>query len=570
MSRVVIDPVTRVNGGLRVEVEVADGAVSDAWVSGTMFRGLETVLRGREPLGAWLLAQRICGDCSGVHALASVRAVENALGVAIPRNARTIRNLLLGSEFVLDHVAHFYQGQVLDWLRPLTALAADPADTSALARTMSPRLLSDAAYFRDARDRLSTFVASGGSGPFLDDGSAGPAPLTSPEATLMVMAHYLEALDWRRQIVQLQTLLGGKSPHPQTFLVGGMAVAAPWGGPPPAPPGEHPAQIDQRAPSALSADGIALIAKIVAAAKAFVDEVYVPDVLEIARADPGVAQVGAGLGDYLAFGEFPLEDSAKPGLLLPRGRVIGRDLASVQPVDEAEIGETVAASHYTYDGDDGASRHPSQGLTVARYGGPALPFTSLAGAERYSWIKAPRYRGEALEVGPLARVLVAYVEGQQAVRDRVQQVVGGLGLGPDILFSTLGRTLARAIEAGVVVDRLGVWVNELQATLGGGDLAVADLSHWSPQTWPSTADGVSLGEGPRGAVGHWLTIADGRLAAYQVIDGSTWNASPRDAAGRRGAIEEALVGVPVPDPARPTEVLRTVRSFGPCLTCAVH
>jgi Ni,Fe-hydrogenase I large subunit len=570
MTRLVIDPVTRVGGQLRIELEVSDGLVTDAWSCATMFRGLESILRGRDPRSAGLLAQRVCGSCSGVHALASMRAVENALGVTVPRNARLLRDLLLGSEFVLDHVTHFYGRQALDWIEPTAALDADPAATSALARSMSPWLKSDTAYFREAKGRLSQFVASGGWGPFLDAAPGTTPGGATPEMALMVMAHYLEALDWGRRFLHLQALLGGKSPHPQTYVLGGMSLSAPWGGPPPAPPGEHPVQIDQRAPAALSAEGLAALAKLVSEAKAFVDGVYVPDVLAIAGAIPGAAGLGGGIGNYLAFGEFPIDDSADPALLLPRGRIVGRDMASVEAVDQGEIGETVAHSHYTYGADDTALRHPAQGLTDARYGGPPLPYTSLAGADRYSWLKAPRYGGEAMEVGPLARVLVAYVEGQRAIRERVDDVVARLGLGPDVLFSTLGRTVARAIEAGVLVDRLGGWIDDVSAALAGGDQAVADLSRWAPETWPTAESGWSLGEGPGGAVGHWLTIADGRVGEYQIVDGSTWNASPRDGAGDRGPMEAALIGTPVTEPGRPLEVLRTVRSFDPCLTCAVH
>jgi hydrogenase large subunit len=570
VTRLAIDPVTRVGGQLRIEVEVSDGLVSDAWSCGTMFRGMEPILRGREPRSAWLLAQRICGSCSGVHALASVRAVENALGVTIPRNARLLRDLLTGSEFVLDHVLHFYGRQALDWIEPTSVLDADPVATSTLARSLSPWPRSDAAYFREAKGRFSQFVASGGWGPFLDDGPGTSAAGSSPEMALMVMAHHLEALDWGRQVLHLQALLGGKSPHPQTYILGGMAMAVPWGGPPPAPPGEHPAQIDQRAPSTLSVEGLAAMSKVVVGAVAFVEEVYVPDVLAIAGSSPAAAGLGAGLGNYLAFGEFPLDDSARPTLLLPRGRIMGRDMASVEAVEQLEVGETVAHSHYTYGSDDAALRHPAQGLTDPQYGGPTPPFTTMAGADRYSWLKAPRYGGEAMEVGPLARVLVAYVEGRKVVRDHVDAAVARLGLGPDILFSTLGRMLARAIEAQVLVSRLGGWIDEVTATLAGGDLAVADLSRWAPDTWPGTAGGWSLGEGPGGAVGHWLTIADGRIADYQIVDASTWNASPRDGDGKRGALEAALIGTPVADQERPLEILRTVRSFDPCLTCAVH
>jgi hydrogenase large subunit len=573
MARLTIDPVTRIGGHLRIEGELEGGLVSDAWVAATMYRGIEPILTGRDPRDAWLLAQRVCGACSGVHGLASVRAVEDALAIRIPTNARLIRNLLSGAEFVLDHVTHFYQLHSLDWVDPRSALTADPAATSTLARSISDRSGSDAATFRDAQARLDAFVRSGGAAPFIDD-EARPMPEASPELSLMVMTHYLEALDWQRELVRFQTLLGGKSPHPQTIVVGGAALAVPWGGPPANQPGQHPSQIDPRAPAALSAEGLALLTSIAAATVAFVERAYLPDVLAIARAYPGWEQVGMGPGHFLAFGEFPIDDADPPALLLPRGRIMDGDLLRTLPVQQLDIGETVAHSHYTdVDGDvaaDAMLRHPSDESVAPRYQGPVPPYTTLAGAERYSWAKAARYQGQSMEVGPLARVLVAYVEGRDLVSDRLDEVLSRMGYGPDALFGTLGRMLARAVEAAVLADRLGPWIEDLRANLARGDLAVADLSRWAQSSWPANAAGWSLGEGPRGAVGHWLTIADREIAAYQIVDGSTWNISPRDASGRRGPVEEAIVDAPVADPDRPVEVLRIVHSFDPCAACGVQ
>ena len=567
MSRLVIDPVTRVGGHLRIEADVADGTVHDAWAAATMYRGIEPILTGRDPRAAWLLAQRICGRCNGVHALASVRAVEHALGVVIPSNARAVRNLLLGSEFILDHVTHFYQQYALDWIDPRAALTADVAATVALARSLDSETSTDLASIRAAQTRLATFAGSGGSSPFMGTGSAAAAITASPETSLLVMSHYLAALDWQRGIVQLQTFLGGKSPHPQSFLVGGSALAVPWGGPPPAGPGQHPTQIDRRAPAALSVEGLGAMSAIATETRAFVDHAYVPDVLALAKAYPEAARTGRGLGAFLAFGEFPEDDGAAPDLLLPRGRIMDRDLSRVEPVDQVAIGETTA--HAWYD-DGGALRHPFSGVTDPRYTGPTPPYETLAGSDRYSWIKAPRYSSMPMEVGPLARVLVAYVEGRPAIRDRVDAAVSRLGLAPDALFSTLGRMLARSVEAQALAGQLELWLDLIRANLSRGDLAVANLGGWSPETWPSVVRGWSLGEGPRGAVGHWVTIRDAAVSEYQVVDGSTWNASPRDAAGQRGAIEEALVGTAVADADRPVEILRIVHGFDPCTAGGVQ
>ncbi|MFH0751130.1 MAG: nickel-dependent hydrogenase large subunit [Chloroflexota bacterium] len=570
MTRIAIDPVTRIGGHLRIEADVADGVVADAWSSGTMFRGIEQILRGRDPRDAWLFAQRVCGSCTGVQALASVRAVENALGVTVPRNARLVRNVIAGTQYLLDHVVHFYHLHAFDWVDVESALRANPAATSALAVATSAWPQSTVSGFRDARDRLRQFLSSGQLGPFANGPWGHPAYRLSAEANLLVVAHYLEALDWQRATARIHTILGGKNPHPQTFLVGGMALAPPWGGPSRGIPGEHPQQVDKRAPATLSKASLDEIADLIAAARSFVDQVYVPDVLLVAGHYPEWAALGAGIGNYMSFGEFPESGTAGRALLLPPGRVMGRVMARVQEVDQADVTETVAHSWYTHDGDVEGPLNPGEGQTNPKYAGPPLPYTTLAGAEKYSWIKAPRYQDEPMEVGPLARVLVAYVEGRGDVRAAVHRVISALGVGPDALFGTLGRMVARAVEAEVVAARLGGWHRELTQSLADGDLAFADMSRWDPAAWPQEARGWSLGEAPGGALGHWVTIRDRTIQSYQIVDASTWNGSPRDGRGRRGAWEEALVGTPVADPERPLEILRTLHSFDPCTACGVH
>jgi len=569
MTRIAIDPITRIGGHLRIEVEVSNGVVTDAWSSGTMFRGMELILKGRDPRDAWLLAQRICGTCNGVHALASVRAVENALGVAIPRNARLVRNILAGSQFVQDHVTSFYHRHALDWVDLVAATTADPEATAELARSISDRGPSGALTFRAAKERWTAYVGSGQPMALANAYWGSPAYELTPEADLMVAAHYLEALDWRRRMTQLQTFLSGKSPHPQTFLVGGMALVPPWGGPERPAAKEHPRQVVRSSPAALSERGLEDMADLIAEAKAFVEQVYLPDVLEIAGTYREWAAIGKGIGSYLAYGEFPEDDSSEPELLLPRGRIMNHDVARVETVDQVGVAETVAHSYYSSD-DDAALVHPWDGQTVPKYAGPSAPVTSLEGSSKYSWAKAPRYQDDPMEVGPLARMLVGYIGDRAVVRSKLAEAIGTLRIGPDALMSTLGRTVARAVEAQVVVDRLDGWLQELTDNLATGDLGLADLSAWDPGSWPSEARGWSFGESPRGAVGHWLTIGDRRIEDYQLVDGSTWNCSPRDARGRRGAMEEALVGTPVNDPDEPVEILRTVHSFDPCTACAVH
>lgn len=568
MTRIVIDPITRIGGQLRIEAEVDGGVVIDAWSAATMFRGLELTLAGRDPRDAWLLAARVCGSDNGVHALASVRAVEHALGIVIPPNARLVRNLLAGSQLVTSHVSSFYSRHAQDWADLVVAATADAHETSSLTQSISDAPKSSFVYFQTARDRLASFVGSGQLGTFAG-GADGAAYRLPPAADLMIAAHYLEALDWRRNMARIATYLGGKSPHPQTFLVGGVSLAPPWRGPARAITGEHPRRPQSSASAALSNRGLHAMAGLIAAAKAFVDQVYLPDVLYIADAYRDWAAVGPGLGNYLSFGEFPEDDSDRPPFLLPRGRIMDRDLSIVDAVDQSGVAETVAHAHYTYDGDDAALRHPLEGRTSPRYEGPPAPITTIASSAKYSWAKAPRYFDDPMEVGPLARMAVAHAESGEAGA-AVTAILDRLGLGPEAFLGTLGRVVARAIEAKLVADRLDGWLADLQANLGAGDLAFTNLSAWNPGGWPREAEGWSLGESPRGAVGHWVRIRDRRILDYQVVDASTWNASPRDGRGRHGALEKALIGTPVRDTARPVEIVRTVHSFDPCLACGVH
>jgi len=568
MTRIVIDPITRIGGLLRIEAEIENGVVTDAWSSATMFRGLELTLAGRDPRDSWLLAQRICGSDTGVHALASVRALERALGVAIPTNARLVRNLLAGSQLVMSHVTSFYHRHVVDWADLPAAAKADPGEAARLVSSIGDAPRSGVKYFEAVRERLAAVAESGQLGTFGGTGDADAYRL-SPAADLMVAAHYLEALDWRRSMTRLGAYLGGKNPHPQTFLVGGMSLAPPWGGPTRAVTGEHPLPPEGSAPPALSDRGLIAIAGLLAEARTFVDQAYVPDVLYLADAYRDEAAVGRGIGHYLSFGEFPEDDTAEPVLLLPRGRIMDHDLLVVDAVDQLGVAETVAHAHYTYSDDDAALLHPSGGRTVPRYEGPRAPVTTLAESVKYSWAKAPRYFDDPMEVGPLARMSVAFASGGTAGA-LVARVLDQLGLEPDALFSTLGRIVARAIETKIVADRLDGWLQELAANLGTGDLAFADISSWDPGRWPNDLEGWSIGESARGAVGHWVRVRDRRILDYQVVDGSTWNLSPRDGRGRPGALEKALIGTPVRDPGRPVEILRAVHSFDPCAACGVH
>ena len=553
MSRVIADPVTRIEGHLRIEAEVDGGSVRDAWSSSTMFRGIELILKGRDPRDAWAFTQRICGVCTTVHAIASIRAVENAIGAAPPPNVRLLRNLIIAAQCVQDHVVHFYHLHALDWVDIVSALSADPARTSSLAQSISDWPLSSPTYFAGVRDRIKAFVERGQLGPFANAYWGHPAYKLPPEANLMAVAHYLEALDWQREFIKLHAVLGGKNPHLQSFLVGGMSTP-----------------IDPNSQSALNAGTIAELKQLVARARDFVVRVYIPDLLAVAGFYKDWAAHGQGTGNYLAYGEYPDDDSKDGTLFLPSGVIRGRDLSKVDAFDPSKVTEYVAHSWYDYQQGDAVSLHPFQGETAPNYTGPTPPYERLDTDKKYSWLKSPRYADEPMEVGPLARMLASYVSGQPRVKSLVDGVLKALNVGPGALFSTLGRVAARGIETRLLAEKMDEWVDALAANMAAGELRIHDTTKWDPSSWPADAMGAGFHEAPRGALAHWVHIANGLIANYQCVVPSTWNAGPRDAKGRRGPYEEALLGTPVADPERPIEILRTIHSFDPCMACGVH
>jgi hydrogenase large subunit len=553
MSRVVVDPVTRIEGHLRIEAEVDGGTVKDAWSSSTMFRGIEIILKGRDPRDAWAFTQRICGVCTTVHAIASIRAVEHAIGATPPPNARLLRNLIIGAQCVQDHVVHFYHLHALDWVDIVSALSADPAKTSSLAESLSDWPLSSPKYFAGVRDRIKGFVDRGQLGPFANAYWGHPAYRLPPEANLMAVAHYLEALDWQREFIKMHAVLGGKNPHLQSFLVGGMATP-----------------VDPNSQAALNVGTIAQLKVLTAKARDFVARVYIPDLIAIAGFYKDWAGHGRGVGNYMVYGEYPENDDAQPPLFLPAGIIRNRDLSKIETVDAAQITENIAHAWYDYAGGNETALHPFQGETQPNYTGPRPPYEHLDTNAKYSWLKSPRYAGEPMEVGPLARMLVAYVSGHARVKELVGGVLKQLGVGPEALFSTLGRVAARGIETLVLAEKMDDWVNGLAANMSSGELRIHDNSKWDPSSWPADAMGAGFHEAPRGSLGHWVHIKDGVIANYQCVVPSTWNAGPRDAQGKRGPYEEALLATPVVDAERPIEILRTVHSFDPCMACGVH
>jgi len=554
MTHVVVDPVTRIEGHLRIEAEVDGGAVKEAWSSCTMFRGIELILEGRDPRDAWAFAQRICGVCTTVHAIASIRAVEHAIGATPPPNARILRNLIIAAQNVQDHVVHFYHLQALDWVDIVSALSADPAKTSSLAQSISDWPLSSTKYYTEVRDRVKAFVERGQLGIFANAYWGHSAYRLPPEANLMAVAHYLEALDWQRRFIKIHAILGGKNPHLQSFLVGGMATP-----------------VDPDAQASLNMGTIAALRKLVAEGVDFVTRVYIPDVLAIASFYKDWFAIGKGVTNFLSYGDFPMDDNAEPQLYIPAGVIHSADLAHVEAVDQAKIDEYVTHSWYDYSVGDGKGLNPYKGETQPHYTGPKPPYQRLNTGEKYSWLKSPRYEDAPMQVGPLSRMLIAYAVGRPArAKELIDKALAQLGAPPTALFSTLGRIAARAIEAQVLVESMGMWVDALADGMARRDYRIQDTSKWDPSTWPADCFGAGFHEAPRGSLGHWVHIKDGKIAKYQCVVPSTWNAGPRDAKGQPGPYEAALVGTPVARPEQPLEILRTVHSFDPCMACGVH
>ena len=556
-ERIVVDPITRIEGHLRIEAQMDGDAIAQAYSSGTMVRGIETILRGRDPRDAWAFAQRICGVCTLVHGMASVRAVENALNYPVPANAQLIRNLMIAVQYVHDHVMHFYHLHALDWVDVVSALDADPKATSNLAQSLSNYPKSSPGYFSDMKKKLKDFVEAGQLGIFANAYWGHPAYKLPAEANLMAVAHYLEALAWQRDVVKLHAIFGGKNPHPN-FVVGGV-----------------PSPIDLNSDSAINSEHLAQVQNIITKVREFVDQVYVPDTLAIAGFYKDWGARGEGTHNFLTYGDFPEKGMGDPSsYLIPAGVILNRDLSTIHEVDmhaSDHIQEYVARSWYDYSGGKEAGLHPYEGETELNYTGPKSPYEHLDVEESYSWIKSPRWKGHAVEVGPLARVLMLYASGHEQTKELVNMTLSTLDVPVDALFSTLGRTAARTLEAKIIGDNMQVWYDNLIANIKAGDTKTFNENLWEPSSWPRQAKGVGVMEAPRGGLAHWIVIEDGKIANYQAVVPSTWNAGPRDNEGQPGPYEAALQdNHTLHDPTQPVEILRTIHSFDPCLACAVH
>jgi hydrogenase large subunit len=556
-QRIVIDPITRIEGHLRIEAEVdANNTVTKAYSSGTMVRGIEIILKGRDPREAWAFTQRACGVCTTVHAFASIRSVEDALGIKIPKAANLMRNMMIAQQYVHDHIMHFYHLHALDWVDVVSALKADPAQTSAIQQKISPWPNSSPAYFAGIQSKVQGIVDSGQLSIFANAYWGHPAYKLPPEVNLLAVAHYLEALDAQRTFTKIHTIIGGKNPHPN-FVVGGV-----------------PMPIDLNSDTALNTDRLSIIKDSIDRMITFVDQVYLPDLLAIAPYYLEYAGLGEGLGNFLTWGEFPDTDNSDTSkFLVPRTVITGRDLTNIKepdPRDFNRMKEFITHSWYEYSEGDNVGLFPWQGETKFNYTGPQPPYDQLNVDQKYSWLKAPRWAETPMEVGPLARVLALYATGHAQTKDLVDSVLKSLNAPLTAVFSTLGRTAARAIETKVFADFMLQTYNNLIATIKAGDTQTFDGDRWDPLGWPSHAEGFGYMEAPRGALGHWVVIDHGKISNYQMVVPTTWNGSPRDQKDQPGAYEASLVGTPLAKPEWPLEILRTIHSFDPCMACAIH
>jgi hydrogenase large subunit len=501
-----------------------------------------------------------------------VRAVENALKIEVPANAQLIRNLMIGAQYIHDHVMHFYHLHALDWVDVVSALKADPKATSTLAQSISKYAKSSPGYFSDVQKKLKGFVDGGQLGIFSNAYWGHPAYKLPPEANLMAVAHYLDALAWQREVVKLHTIFGGKNPHPN-FLVGGVPCAISIH-PEHAGRGRGPHWRGGEAATAVNVVGLQTVQNVIKQMQSFVDEVYVPDTLAIAGFYKDWFGHGEGVGNFMCYGDFPAKGMNDPAsFLFPSGVILDRDLSKIHPVDleaEAEIEEFASHSWYKYSAGKDKGLHPYKGETELDYTGPKPPYQHLDVDKDYSWLKSPRWKGKAMEVGPLARVLMLYAKGHEQTKELVTSTLKHFDAPVSALYSTLGRTAARTLETKIIADAMQGWYDQLVANIKANDLKTFNETLWEPSSWPKQARGVGFSEAPRGALAHWIVIENQKIANYQAVVPSTWNAGPRDAAGHEGPYEASLKGLVMSNPKQPIEVLRTIHSFDPCIACAVH
>ena len=560
MSRIVVDPITRIEGHLRVEVDVDDsGVIKDAYSSGTSVRGIELIVQDRDPRDVWAFVQRICGVCTTTHAITSVRSVEDALAMKIPYNAHLIRNIITEAQFLHDHVVHFYHLHALDWVDVVSALDANPEETSKIAQSISDWPKSSPKYFAEVQNKVKRLVESGQLGIFANGYWGHEAYKLPPEVNLLAVAHYLEALDWQKEIVKIHAILGGKNPHPH-FVTGGMATP-----------------LDVNSDNGIHIERLMHVSQLIEEGRRFVEQVYIPDLLAIGSFYTDWTY-GGGVENYLCYGDLsPTDPNDVASFRFPRGVVMNGDVTKIHEIDLSNpehIQEFIDRSWYSYDGNEGngVGKHPYEGETTLNYTGPKESYKdkNLNIDNKYTWVKAPRFKGQPMETGPLARLMVCYAAGHEQYKPLVDSVLEQLNIPFAALNSAIGRMIARGLETKLMADYLREDMDALLASIKNGNTVTFDKTKWEPSTWPKQAKGVGFLEAPRGALGHWIVIEDGITKSYQAIVPTTWNASSRDVNNGIGPYEASLIGTKLLNKEQPLEILRIIHSFDPCLACAIH
>jgi len=515
MARITIDPFTRIEGHLRIEVEVEGGKVKDAWTSGTLFRGFEIILKGRDPRDAWQLTQRICGVCPTSHAHTSSISLDDAFKVKPPDNGRILRNIIEGCQFVHSHILWFYHLAALDYVDVVSALKAQPKEAS----------------LKQVQAKLKAFVESGQLGPFANAYWGHPAYKLPPDINLLAVAHYLEALDMQAKASHLSALFGGRMPMTMTSPPGGTT---------------HVPSVDDMANYLFRLKEL----------QNWIDNVYIPDVLAVAPFYLDYAGIGKGPSNFLSWGVFEDASFDPKKRLLPSGVIFAKDFPKLHDAKAEDVTEHTTRGWYK----NAKPLNPSVGVTDPEY-------TGYDTNKKYTWAKAPRYNDKPMETGALARMLVAYLSGQPTAKKLIDNTLAAIGHAgkPQVLFGVVGRIAARALECKMVADNMYKWGLDVIENIKKGK---ADV--FTPYEIPDKAKGAGLWEAPRGALAHWVDIDGKKIKNYQVITPTAWNVGPRDDNGVRGPIEEALIGTPVANPDKPLEILRVAHSFDPCLACTVH
>ena len=550
-KRISIDPITRIEGHLRIDCEIENGVVTNAWSSGTMWRGMENIVKGSDPRDAWMIMQRICGVCTTVHAIMSVRAVEDALGAKVPVNAQYIRNMILSAHSMHDHIVHFYQLSAMDWVDITAALNADPDKAAEMLKGVSTWGLNSANEFRNVQNKIKSLVESGQLGIFANGYFGHPAMKLPPEVNLIAVAHYLQALECQRDCNRIVALLGGKTPHIQNLAIGGVA---------------NPINLDSQ--SVLNLERLMFVKSCIDRLNDFVTQVYRVDAAIIAAYYPEWLNLGKTSGNYLSVPEYPIDgDNSK--FVLTGGYIENFDISTFRPItqqkDEFVVkGIKESGKHAWYEDDE--PLEPWAGLTRPKY-------TGWQDEGKYSWVKAPSFYGKVVEVGPLAYLMCNLANENKDTLHHFKHIKGlyeklsSNTLSVDHLHSTLGRIIARTVHCCVLNNILEQQWKLLVDNIGTGD-TVAYLKTDIPQT--GEFKGVGFGEVPRGMLSHWVVVKNGKIENYQAVVPSTWNAGPRNQNDEMGPYELSIIGTPVADPTKPLEVVRTIHSFDPCMSCAVH